>query len=233
MFEFAHKIINYIGIGNLISVVTFLVGLFVSYYLYFRSFYRMVYSTNTICKTRVSFSNWFNSESELNTRILIYNNGRKTLSQDQINRLEITSSNQINDVFIVKGIEGLAANIDGNVAKVSFENLDSSDYIVLETIHKGSLSVEGRIVETGKILHTEPRNWVIINAVFIILLTAGLFYNMFTLLEKDTLQCGINFLFIMGIFLILRFIHSLLFIPDSLTGKYLDTKNKLDNEFKN
>ena len=192
----------------------------------------MVYSTKTICKTRVSFSNWFNSESELNTRILIYNNGRKTLSQDQINTLEITSSNQIYDIFIVKGIEGLTTNIQGNVAKISFENLDSSDYIVLETIHKGNISVQGRIAETGKILHTEPRNWVIINAIFIIFITIALFYNMLTLLEKDIWACCLNFLFLVGIFLTLRFIHSLLFIPDRLTDKYLETKDKLENEFR-
>jgi hypothetical protein len=192
----------------------------------------MVYSAKTICKTRVSFSNWFNSESELNTRILIYNNGRKTLSQDQINRLEITSSNQINDIFIVKGIEGLTTNIQGNVAKINFENLDSSDYIVLETIHKGNISVQGRIAETGKILHTEPRNWVIINAIFIIFLTVALFYNMLTQLEKDIWACSLNFLFLVGIFFTLRFIHSLLFIPDRLTDKYLETKDKLENEFR-
>ncbi len=232
MIQFFQKVIDYVGAGNVITIITFILCLFATYYYFFKSLYRMVYSTKTICKTRVSFSNWFNSESELNTRILIYNNGRKTLSQDQINTLEITSSNQIYDIFIVKGIEGLTTNIQGNVAKISFENLDSSDFIVLETIHKGNISVQGRIAETGKILHTEPRNWGIINAIFMIFLTIALFYNMLTLLEKDIWACGLNFLFLIGILLTLRFIHSLLFIPDRLADKYFETKDKLENEFR-
>lgn len=232
MIQFFQKVIEYVGAGNVITIITFILCLFATYYYFFKSLYRMVYSTKTICKTRVSFSNWFNSESELNTRILIYNNGRKTLSQDQIITLEITSSNKIYDIFIVKGIEGLTTNIKRNIAKISFENLDSSDYIVLETIHKGNISVQGRITETGKILDTEPKNWVIINAIFIIFLTIALYYNIFTLLEKDTWACSLNFLYLVGIFLTLRFIHSLLFIPDRLTNKYLETKDKLENEFR-
>ncbi|GEM59217.1 hypothetical protein B0A78_00465 [Flavobacterium columnare NBRC 100251 = ATCC 23463] len=192
----------------------------------------MVYSTHTICKTRTSFSNWFDSERELNTRILIYNNGRKTLSKKQINKLEITSSD-LKEIFIVKGIDELNTSIDGNIVKINFENLDSSEFIVLEVIHKGTINVEGRIDETGKILHTEPRNWVIVNGIIIITLTASLFYNMYTLLEKDLLLCIVNFIFTTGIFIILRFIHSLLFIPDSVSAKYLDAKDKLENEFQN
>ncbi len=232
MFEFIKKLITFIGIGNAISIITFVVGLFISYYLYFRSFYRLVYSTHTICKTRISFSNWFDSERELNTRILIYNNGRKTLSENQINKLEITSSDP-KEIFIIKGIDELTTNIDGNVVKINFKNLDSSEFIVLEIIHKGIINVEGRIDETGKILHTEPRNWVIINAIIVIILIASSFYNMFTLLEKDLWLYILNFIFITGIFFILRFIHSLLFIPDILSARYLDTKDKLENKFQN
>ena len=232
MLEFINKLINFIGIGNAISIITFLVSLFISYYLYFKSFYRMVYSTHTICKTRTSFSDRFDSERELNTRILIYNNGRKTLSENQINKLEITSSD-LKEIFIIKGIDEFNTNIDRNVVKINFKNLDSSEFIVLEMIHKGTINVKGRIDETGKILHTEPRNWVIGNAIIIIILIASLFYNMFTLLEKDLWLCSVNFIFITGIFFILRFIHSLLFIPDGLSAKYLDTKDKLENEFQN
>lgn len=234
MFEFINKLITYIGVGNMITIITFLIAIFISYYLYFRTFYRMVYSTHTIRKTRVSFSNWFNSkDDELNTRILIYNNGRKTLSKDQINKLEITSSNVINDIIIVKGIEGLSTSIFQNISKIEFENLDSSDFIVLEIIHIGNIKVKGRVVETGEILHTEPRSWVIINVIIMIPLIVALFYNMIAYLEKDRWLCIMNFIFIVGIYLIIRFIHSLLFIPDRLTEKYLEPKDKLENEFKN
>lgn len=234
MFEFINKLIAYVGNSNMISIVLFLICLFVSYYFYFRTFYRIVYSTYTIRKNRISFSNWFNSkDDELNTRILIYNNGRKTLSKDQINKLEIISSNVINGISVVKGIDALSTNVEHNVVKIEFENLDSSDFIVLEIIHIGDIKVKGRVVETGEILQTEPRGWVIINAIIMIPLLIALFYNLFEYLEKNILLCVLNFLFLFGIFLLLRFIHSLLFIPDRLTEKYLQPKDKLENEFRN
>jgi len=193
-----------------------------------------VYSTYTIRKNRISFSNWFNSkDDELNTRILIYNNGRKTLSKDQINKLEIISSNVINGISVIKGIDVLSINVEHKVVKIEFENLDSSDFIVLEIIHIGDIKVKGRVAETGEILHTEPRGWVIVNAIIMIPLLIALFYNLFKYLEKNILLCVLNFIFLLGIFLLLRFIHSLLFIPDRLTEKYLVPKDKLENEFRN
>lgn len=234
MFEFINKLITYVGNSNAISIVLFLICLFVSYYFYFRTFYRIVYSTYTIRKNRISFSNWFNSkDDELNTRILIYNNGRKTLSKDQINKLEIISSNVINGISVIKGIDVLSINVEHKVVKIEFENLDSSDFIVLEIIHIGDIKIKGRVAETGEILNTEPRGWVIVNAIIMIPLLIALFYNLFKYLEKNILLCVLNFIFLLGIFLLLRFIHSLLFIPDRLTEKYLVPKDKFENEFRN
>jgi len=231
-----NKTIEYFGIGNIISIITFLIGLFISYYFYFKSFYRLVYSTNTICKTCKKTSDWSNPENMFRTRILIYNNGRKTLSAEQINKLEIISSGKIDNIIILKNIEGLSTNIDKKIAKLNFENLDSTDFIVLEVAHNGNINLEGRVVETGKLLHTEPRNWVILNGFFVIFITLMLFYNMHTMLGKenpDIWLFTLNFIVLYGIFMVIRFIHQLLFIPDSLSNRYLETKDKWSLEFNN
>lgn len=229
-----NKSIKYFGIGNIISIVTFLIGLFISYYFYFKSFYRLVYSTNTICKTCKKISDWSNPENMFSTRILIYNNGRKTISAEQINKLEIISSGKIDNIIIVKNVEGLSTNIDKQIAKLNFENLDSTDFIVLEVAHNGNINLKGRVVETGKLLHTEPRNWVILNGFFVIFITLMLFYNMYTILgieNPDIWLFTLNFVVLYGIFMVIRFIHKLLFIPDSLSNRYLETKDKWSLKF--
>jgi hypothetical protein len=118
---------------------------------------------------------------------------------------------------------------------IDVEYLDSSKYFVLEIEHKGFIEVEGRISETGEILQTEPRYWVIINVFFIIYLMYSLFSIMLNLDNKSSNHSTeiINFFLIMGTGITLRFIHSLLFIPDSLTAKYLDPKDKKSIEFRN
>ncbi len=230
-----YKIIEYIGIGNLISIVTFLIGLFISYYFYFRSFYRLVYSTKRICKTCKKLSDWSNSENVFTTRILIYNNGRKTISAEQINKLEIMPSGKIFNVITVKEVKGFSAIMKKKKVKLNFENLDSREFIVIEVEHNDTIHLDGRVPETGKLLHTEPRNWVILNGIVVLFLTFMLFYNVYVNLGKDnpdTWQCVLNFIILYGIFMVLRVIHKLLFIPDSLCDKYLEAKDNYDKEFK-
>jgi hypothetical protein len=228
-----HEIIKFIGIGNIISLITFLVSLFICYHFYFKSFYRLVYSTGRICKNCTKISDWSNPENIFNTRILIYNNGRKTISKEQISKLEIIPSDKIYNIKIIKSVEGLSTNVEKKI-KLNFENLDSKDFIVLEFEHNGTINLEGRVIETGKILDTEPKNWVIVNGFFVMFITIMLFYNVYINLGTDTPNvwiCVLNFIILYGIYYIIRFIHKLLFIPDSLHGKYLEVKDKTNSEF--
>jgi prolipoprotein diacylglyceryltransferase len=82
-------------------------------------------------------------------------------------------------------------------------------------------------------LHTEPKFWTNFNFVFLIFFIVISFYNL-TFLgdENDILKVGTNLFLLFGIYGIFRFIHSIFFIPDSLTSKYLDTKDKFAKEFK-
>ena len=235
MLEFIQKLIYYIGIGNCITIITFIICIIVSYYLYFKTFYRLVYSTQTICKTCETFDDWKSEEKEFNTRIIIYNNGRKTISKQQIKKLEILSTHEIKEVLLTKKIDNLFVYIDDKIAKIQIEYLDSSDFFVLEIVHNGNVILDGRIEETGKLIDRETKNWMIINGIIIVPLTIFLFYNMYEYLGKDEPQImlmSINLIFSYGIIMSLRFIHKLFFIPDSLTSKYADSKNKWNTEFK-
>jgi prolipoprotein diacylglyceryltransferase len=82
-------------------------------------------------------------------------------------------------------------------------------------------------------LHTEPKFWTNFNFVLLIFFIVISFYNL-TFLgdENDILKVGTNLFLLFGIYGIFRFIHSIFFIPDSLTSKYLDTKDKFAKEFK-
>jgi hypothetical protein len=177
-------IMDYIGVGNIISIVTFIIGIFISYYLYFKSFYRLIYVSETICKTCEKFLDRYDGKNELITRIIFYNNGRKTLSKDQIDKLEIISE-EIKEIFAIKATENLSVSVIKNKGKIIIGHLDSSEFIVFEVTHKGKIDVVGRVAETGKLLYKETRIWVIINAIIILPMIISLYYFMFTYLGKD------------------------------------------------
>lgn len=120
------------------------------------------------------------------------------------------------------------------------EYLDSSKYIVLEIKHKGNISVEGRISESGEILNTENKTWRIINFILIGLFYLTTAYYLFKSITENISHIEYNFYMIalhmliwVGIFFIIRYIHKLFFIPDKITSKYLDTTDKWDKRFQN
>jgi hypothetical protein len=232
--------INYLidlvgGNSNALSFLYLFIGLFFSFYLYFRTFYRLVFSTERICKKRNEITDWKNEQNEYTTRVLLYNNGRKTLTKTEIKQLEINSTNDILSVRLLEEVKSIKLNLKKRKITIDFEYLDSSNFVVLEIEHKGSINVEGRISETGEILRTEPIYWVIINVIFMIYFIYALFNILLSLDDKNLNDSStmVNFLLIIGVFLTIRFIHSLLFIPDSLTAKYLHPKDKWNTEFKN
>lgn len=97
--------------------------------------------------------------------------------------------------------------------------------------------VEGRISEIGKILHTEPKNWFVINIFFMVIFFGVMFSTLFNFIDtenlKENLPIVLKLILIILLAFLMRFIHSLFFIPDSITAKYLHPKSKLQNEFMN
>lgn len=230
MIEIIRNTIEYLGPSNALSIILFLISVFIAFYLYHRTFYRLAYSTGRICKD----SN--NNETEFTSRIIFYNNGRKTITQKEIQQLEIKSSNIINTVRIIKGNENIKTTKNSKKINIDIDYIDSSEFFVLEVNHNGKLDVIGRISETGNLLNTEPKYWLILNITFMILFILMIFYNLTILSENkepEILKFITNMFILFGIFSVLRFIHSILFIPDSLTSKYLDTKDEFAKEFKN
>jgi len=238
MTEIIQKYIETIGVSNVLAIILFLVSIFFAFYLYFKTFFRLVFSTGRICKECANISDWTGNDREFITRILLYNNGRKTITKNEIKRLELKSTGKINSVKNIKANDSIKTRTNNKkgIINIDIEYLDSSEFFVLEVNHHGRLEVNGRISETGNLLHTEPRFWVALNIVFMILFFVMIFYELINTPNKNdpfTLEFITNFFIFFGIFSVLRFIHSLLFIPDSISSKYLDTKDKFAKEFKN
>ena len=224
------------GPSNALAIILFIISVFIAFYLYYKTFYRLAYSTGRICKDCNKIADWNNNETEFISRILFYNNGRKTITRKEIKQLEIKSSNKVNTVKTIKGNENIKTTKNSKKITIDIAFIDSSEFFVLEINHKGNLDVIGRISETGNLLHTEPRYWLVMNIAFIIFFVVITFYNLTIYTDKkepDTLKFITTFFILFGIFSLVRFIHSILFIPDSISSKYLDTKDKFANEFKN
>lgn len=236
MIKTIESIVEYIGLPN---IIFFLGSTFIAFYFYFRSFKRLVYSTERICKECNNINDWNNNKSNFVTRILFYNNGKKTISRNDIKKFKLKSSNTIDLVKTLKGDKTIKIRTNKkqkNIVNINFEYLDSSSYFVLEINHSGKLEVEGRVSETGGFLHTEPKYWMVLNIVFVIFFFVMMFYNLTNISDIEGLfsvKFITNLLILFGLFSVIRYIHSILFIPDSLTSKYLTTKDKFAKEFKN
>lgn len=238
MNEIIQKYIETIGASNVLAIILFGISLFIAFYLYFKTFYRLVFSIGRICKECDTFSDWTGNDKEIISRILFYNNGRKTITKNEIKKLELKSTGKIISVKIIKANATVKTitNTKKSIINIDIEYLDSSEFFVLEVNHNGNLEVNGRISETGNLLHTEPRFWVALNILFIFLFFTIIFYEFTNTLNKNnpfTLDFITNFFIFFGIFSVIRYMHSILFIPDSISSKYLDTKDKFAKEFKN
>lgn len=232
--------INYLidlvgGNSNALTILALFVGLFFSFYLYFKTFYRLVFTTERIFKDRNENTDWKNEKNQYTTRILFFNNGRKTLTKNEIKQLTINCSKDILSIRLLEENKNIKLHKKNKKINIDIDYLDSSKFFVVEIEHNGYIEVDGRISETGEILRTEPTYWMVINIVFMIYLVFSMLNIMFHLEDKNTNQDSnlINFLLIIGVFITIRFIHSLLFIPDSIDGKYLHPKDKFNTEFKN
>ncbi len=232
--------INYLidlvgGNSNALTILALFIGLFFSFYLYFKTFFRLVFTTERIFKDRNENTDWKNEKNQYTTRILFYNNGRKTLTKNEIKQLVINYSKDILSIRLLEDNNNIKLHKKNKKINIDIDYLDSSKFFVVEIEHNGYVEVDGRISETGEILRTEPTYWIVINIVFMIYLVFSMFNIMFHLEDKNINQNSnlINFLLIIGVFITIRFIHSLLFIPDSIAGKYLHLKDKFNREFKN
>lgn len=89
MIETIKDSINYLGVSNTLTIVLFLISLFIGFYFYYKTFFRLTYSSERICKNCKDSSDWTNNETEFITRVLFYNNGRKTITNNDIHKLEL------------------------------------------------------------------------------------------------------------------------------------------------
>jgi hypothetical protein len=216
-------------------ILAILSGVF-AYYLYFRSFFRIVYSKSSICLSCKELGDWNDENNTFKTRILFYNNGRKKITKDENDGIEVTSSNgYIIDVSFIKGEK---VNYDINNKYIfQLKELESKDFCVLEVEHKGRIEVNGSIKESGELLETEPLSWLMFTSIIVVLTSVGMFYSFYQIMSSNDsfniLEYCLQILVSLIILVLLRLIHSIFFIPDKINSEYLGIKNKVSNEFNN
>lgn len=235
MIEIFSEIYKIVGSGNLLTIVIALLSIVFAYYLYFRNFYRLVFSQSTICRNYENIEDWHNDETEFETRVILYNNGRKTLSKEHIQNLEILANTEIISCEQIFTDENITLKLNLKTVKINFENLDSENYILLKLKHKGRISISGRISESGKILSTETKNWVKINFIALIVIPVIILTPFLFVLENILYfipNLIISIILIKLILYCLRYVHKMFFIPDELTEVFLKTKNSNNIEFK-
>lgn len=216
-------IMNIVGNANFIAIALFLIGLVVAIYFYHRTFYRLVY----ILKSHpiADLVDFPGEEGWLyTTRLIIYNNGRKTLTELQIKNLKLASDSNFKMILLKGNKEDLIISQEDNCVKISFKILDASEFYVFEIFHIDQLSFEGRIDESGKILHREPRGWMILNGFvytgFIILVYVNI-WDIVVNKSFDLIPLAFSIILLMFALILFRFLHSLFFVPDSIVEKYL------------
>lgn len=237
MIDFINTAINYIGTGNLVAIVCLLLGTLIATYFYFRTFYRLVFSTERICVNFKNRGDWMNKDNLYKTRVLFFNNGRKTLTNDDKEILEIVSTE--NNIKSAKVLED--KNIDLLISEssidIGFNYLDSREFFVVEVMHYGSIQVNGRISETGKITEKSTQFWNITSTILLALFFILMFYTAKKFVETknmmEHLPLAINTLFLFLIYGLNRFIEYLFFIPFKINSRYLKTRRKTGYVFKN
>lgn len=237
MINQAKQVVDSIGLSNLISIILFIISIFIAFYFYFKSFYRIVYSTQSICKRNNDFIDWNNKNIEKTTRLIFYNNGRKTITNDEIKIFKIKTRGKILNTYVLEGINHFDFEKSENELEIIINSLDTSKYFVLEISHTGFLNIKGEISETGSFLQTETRTWLIINILFILFVFISLGYNVLTYLNPIELKMtdykilGLNIALVLILAFFIRYIHKVFFISDNLINKYLSTKDKWNKEF--
>src|SRR5690606_36771701 len=145
------------------------------------------FSTGRVCKECANISDWTGNDREFITRILLYKNGRKTITKNEIKRRELKSTGKVNSVKNIKANDAIKTRTNNKkgIINIDIEYLDSSAFFVLEVNHHGRLAVNGRLSETGHRLHTEPRFWVALNIVFMTLFFVLIFYELINTPNKN------------------------------------------------
>ena len=59
------------GKSNALTILALFIGIIISLFLYFKTFYRLVYSTERICENIKELGDWRNEQDEYITRVLL------------------------------------------------------------------------------------------------------------------------------------------------------------------
>lgn len=238
MIDSLQNFIDFIGIGNFLSIILFIISTIIAFYFYFKNYYRLVYSKIRTCKACNGVVDWFRRDMEFISRVIVYNNGGKVITKNEVKKLAIITTGKIVKITILKNVNKLKTRIvsTNSTAHFEFDYINAMDYFVLEITHSGVLTVQSRISETGEMLKNETKFWYKTNLIFAGFFMTNMAYNVFTYLmpEKKEIELYmLNFVLLFLLYRVLKFIHKLFFIPDSIWHKYLAVKDKWDRDFRN
>jgi hypothetical protein len=157
--DFIKKTIDYIGFWNVFSILTFIFGTIYTVYTSYKSFFRLVYTYQKTCQECAYSKQWRCESQNFVSRIIFFNNGRKTLTKAEVTKIQIVSS-EIASVKIQSEDSRISTRIsrDRKALDIKFNYLDASRFFIVQLSHKGNIEVKGRVAESGTFLHTETRD---------------------------------------------------------------------------
>lgn len=176
-----YQIFKLMGWENIFALAAFIFTLISGAYFYFTTFFRLVYSVKRVSPYANTVQDYKDPTTLFVSQIIFMNNGRKTLTNQEVKKLEISSEGIILQHTMLTHNHVPEIIQKPNKITIKIPQLDQGDYFVLQILHIGEAQVEGRIIESGKILNTETSLWTKINIVFFVVYMLTMIYSVFKL----------------------------------------------------
>lgn len=226
LWQFANEILDSSGylLGGL--------GIFLSFFYYFKSQKRLVYQIQTIKISKDDIINkklltnrYFIKDNINETTFMIYNNGKKTINESDVSRLILDAKNGvIHKIESIHNQKNFDYTLLGNLVELNISYLDSKNYFVLKVLHSDQIFFQGRVNEYGKILNYESKFWLHVNMILVLFNFFVLFRYLFLKFDENNiaswLELSIYFISLLILTNMIRLVHAIFFIPDKISDKY-------------
>ena len=218
------------SIPGIVVIIPVSIGI----YSFFKSIQRLVYVVETTNISSKKLNPRYKSEIKnliiykpnlLVSNILIYNNGRKTINRNDLIKLYINLGNEpVLKVSETRKHSSSFINLVQNRIEIYLDNFDKRDFLAVRIFHTDNIKVDGRIMESGEIMNTESKLWLIINIIIFSIIMIGFVIAICKIEDENFVSWKwvIIMILISSIYLLVyRLINYFFFIPSSITNKYV------------
>ena len=210
-------------------------GFFISIYISFKSNKRLVFTISStdvdILKEDQKIQGKLKLVKDKLTKSIftLYNNGKKSINKEDLSRLILDANNgQIINFKVLDFHKRLSKVNLGNLLEIQIDEFDKAEYFTIQIIHTDQLQFKGRVKDSGNIMNTETKSWLIMNFIFVILIFLVSGYFLIYHFDEHNERSWAWMLFFTLILIIVswltRTIHSWFFIPDKITSKHIKEK---------